>query len=158
MSVSAALQDWKELAASAAELTVLQRKVGEMQAAHFTARMEFESELEALEEEEREAILSIMAIYDQHSQADPTAADVHESAGRGSVLSWLVNKVGNEGTEGVAWGSVLQAWHTQYPDSPTSTVYTELHRHPELFVKTGLGEQAVLRLTTQGQALFRGGK
>lgn len=158
MSVSDALQEWKQLAASAFELNVLRKKVGDLQAAHDSARMEFEKELEELEEEERETILSIMAVYDQYSQDDTSFAGASmASAPNTSVLNWLVNKVGNEGVEGVAWGDVLAAWNTQYPHAPDSAVYTALYQHRELFTKTGLGKQAILRLTTEGQALFRDG-
>jgi hypothetical protein len=159
MSVSEALHDWEQLAASTLELSALRKKVGDLQAVHDSARIDFEKELEELEEEEREAILSIMAIYEQYSQGDVPCADASGASSAGNTASkWLVNKVGNEGVDGVTWGDVLEAWKNRYPDAPANAPYSALYQHKDLFSKSGLGKQAVLRLTTEGQAVFRESK
>ena len=53
---------------------------------------------------------------------------------------------------------MLEAWATQFPDAPSGTLYSVLHQGRELFNKTGLGRKAVLRLTAEGQAVFRDAK
>jgi hypothetical protein len=159
MSVSDALHDWEQLATAAFELRTMREKVREMEAIHDGARAEFENGLDELDEEEREAILSIMAIYDQCPQNDPSSEHASaNSCAKTSPLSWLVNKIGNEGSEGAAWGDVLDAWAGQFPNAATSTLLGVLHQRKELFTKTGLGRKAVLRLTTKGQAMFRDGE
>ncbi len=161
MSVSDALHDWEQLATSAFELRTMRDKVREMELIHDSARAEFEGGLDELEEQEREAILSIMAIYDQYPQPQDEPAsddDSDTSCAKTSPLNWLVNKVGNEGSEGAAWGDVLDAWASQFPSTPTSTLLGALHQRKELFTKTGLGRKAVLRLTSKGQAMFRDGQ
>ncbi|HUT95022.1 MAG TPA: hypothetical protein VMY37_36540 [Thermoguttaceae bacterium] len=159
MAVSDALHDWEQLASSGFELRAMREKVRDLETVHDTARADFENGLEELVEEEREAILSIMAIYDQCSPENVPSADTPgRSSAKNSPLSWLVAKVGNEGSEGVTWGDVLEAWTTQFPDAPSSTLYSVLHQGRELFNKTGLGRKAVLRLTSEGQAVFRDAK
>jgi hypothetical protein len=158
MSVSDTLQDWKELVTSAVQVATLQRKAAEVQAAHDFARMQFEKNLDELEDEEREAILSIMAIYDKQTQHNTSEEEAWATpSGKSGALTWLINKVGNEGVEGIKWTDALDAFHTQYPKASTSTLYTALNQHSQLFAKRGLGKRAVLRLTTEGQALFREG-
>jgi len=159
MAVSDALHDWEQLAESAFELRAMRERVRELEAVHDAARADFESGLEELDEGEREAILSIMAIYDQCSLDGGPSGDASErTSAKASPVSWLVSKVGNEGSDGVTWGEVLEAWTAQFPDVPSSTLYAMLHRRRELFGKTGLGKKAVLRLTAEGQAMFRDAK
>ena len=158
MSVCDVLQDWKELATSAMEVKALKKSLADFQAAHDFARVQFEKELEELEEEEREAILSIMSMYEQCPQNGTSLnnAEVTTSAKR-DALSWLVNKVGNEGVDGISWTNVLNAWSDQFGDATTSALYTTLSQHQQLFARKGAGKRAVLRLTTEGQAQFRQG-
>ncbi|MHC4398442.1 MAG: hypothetical protein ACYTG0_02045 [Planctomycetota bacterium] len=156
MSVSDVLHEWEQLAASAVDLEGMREKVRDLQTVHDSARIEFENGLEELEDEEREAILSIMSLYDRHSQDDSSAPET--SCSKTSPLTWLVSKVGNEGVEGVSWGDVLEAWTTQFPDAPGNTLHGVLHQRRELFAKTGLGRKAILRLTSEGQAVFSDGR
>jgi hypothetical protein len=156
MSVCDVLQDWKELVTSAMEVKAFKKRVAELEAAHDFGRIQFEKELEELEEEEREAILAVMAVYEQSAQNDTAlTGGGPASPTKSNTLNWLVNKVGNEGVDGISWTNVLNAWNTQYPDASTSALYTTLNQHQELFAKKGLGKRAVLRLTNEGQALFR---
>jgi hypothetical protein len=158
MSLTDALHDWKHLAATAFELNTLKKQVTDLQTAHDNAKIQFEEELEDLEEEERESILSIMAVYDQSALDGASSEAARETSGpRSTALQWLVNKIGNEGTEGITWADILDAWKSQYPDSSTSVVYATLCQHKNLFVKNGLGKRAVLRLTADGQSVFRDG-
>jgi hypothetical protein len=156
MSVADALHDWKQLAESALELRAVQKKVRDLHAIYDRARLEFELGMEELDESERATILSIMSIYDQQSEgglADPAATATKKAPGQ-----WLVNKVGNEGADGIAWGEVLDAWTAQFPDAPASALHGELHQQRDLFTKTGLGRKAILRLTSEGQNVFRNAK
>lgn len=156
MSVADALYDWKQLAESALELRAVRKKVRDLQAIHDESRLEFERGMEELDEDERATILSIMAIYDQQGECGP--ADPAANSGKKAPENWLVNKVGNEGAEGIAWGEVLDAWSAQFPDAPASALHGVLHQQRDLFVKSGLGRNAVLRLTPDGQNVFRNAK
>ena len=102
MSVCDVLQDWKELVTSAMEVKAFQKTLGELQAAHDFARVEFEKELEELEEEEREAILTIMSMYEQCPKNGRSLGE-GPSPAKSNTLSWLVNKVGNEGVDGIGF-------------------------------------------------------
>ena len=46
----------------------------------------------------------------------------------------------------------------QFPDAPASALHGELHQQRDLFTKTGLGRKAILRLTSEGQNVFRNAK
>ena len=158
MSVCNVLQDWKELVTSAMEVKALQKTLADLEAAHDFARVQFEKELEELEEEEREAILSVMSMYEKCAQNGTLLGNGEgTSPARISTLSWLVNKVGNEGVDGIRWSDVLNAWSDQFDDATTTALYTTLSHHQQLFAKKGLGKRAVLRLTSEGQAMFRQG-
>ncbi|MDD4270881.1 MAG: hypothetical protein GXY25_00470 [Pirellulaceae bacterium] len=156
MSVADALHDWKQLAESALELRAVQKKVRDLQAVYDRARLEFELGVEELDESERATILSIMAIYDQQSEGG--LVDPATTTAKKAPAEWLVNKVGNEGADGLAWGDVLDAWSAQFPDVPVSTLHSELHQQRDLFTRTGLGRKAILRLTPEGQSVFRNAK
>ena len=158
MSLADALHDWKQLATTRNELSALKKQAAEMQASHDRARMQLEEGLEELEEDERQSILSIMAIYEQSPAEEVSSIGPSEAPSVRSVgLEWLVNKIGNEGSEGISWGDIAEAWQTQYADTPTSAIYETLNRNNSLFVKKGLGTQAVLKLTSEGQSMFLGG-
>lgn len=153
MSVSDALHDWKLLAESAAELKVVQENARELQRVYEEARVEFEQGMDELGEEERETILSIMSIYESQVGGSFSGIASDESL-RSRGRQWLVAKIGNEGAEGTSWGEVLDAWATQYPETPVIVLHTVLHQGKDVFTKSGTGRDAVLRLTPQGQSLF----
>jgi hypothetical protein len=158
MSLADALHDWKQLATTSSELSALKKQVAEMQTSHDRARMQLEEGLEELEEDERQSILSIMAIYEQSPAEEISVSGPPETPSAKSVgLEWLVNKIGNEGSEGISWGDIADAWQTQYADTPTSAIYETLNLNNNLFVKKGMGTQAVLKLTGEGQSMFLGG-
>ena len=121
MSVADALHDWKQLAESALELRAVQKKVRDLQAIYDRARLEFELGMEELDESERATILSIMSIYDQQSEggrADPARPPPRPR-------QWLVNKVGNEGPDGIVWGG-SDAWTLSF--GTASALHGELHQ------------------------------
>ena len=158
MSLANALHDWKQLATTTSELNALKKEAADMQAFHDRARMQLEEGLEELEEDERQSILSIMAIYEQCPAEGISGNGSPDTSGSKSAgLQWLVNKIGNEGSEGISWADIVEAWQAQYAGTPTSVIYGTLNQHNNLFVKKGLGKQAILKLTSEGQSMFLGG-
>jgi len=152
MTITEALQDWRELAIAAAELNALRRRVAQVEEEHDTARTAFEKEIERLEDPDREAILAIMSVYDANN-ADAEGSSRGEES-KSDVLRWLLNKVGNEGISGMRWGDLLDLWKKQFPDRSTTVLYGVFHTHCELFEREGDRKEAVLKLTPKGHAVF----
>lgn len=154
MSVAAVLTDWKRLASSQLELNQLKKRLNELQSTQESTRQEFEKQLGDLESDEREAILAVMSVYEQGSLFDAPRSVEPAGGPRNHALQWLINKVGNEGVEGIAWPVVQDAWQARYPDSPAASLFTLLKQHQEYFVKSGDGKQTTLHLTPEGQSRF----
>ena len=152
MSITEALQDWRELAIAAAELNALRRRVAQVESEHDAARSAFEREVEKLDDPDREAILAIMNVYDANSAGAEGSSRGEES--RSDVLRWLLNKVGNEGINGIRWGDLLELWKKQFPDRSTTVLYSVFHSQCELFERVGDRKDAVLKLTPKGHAVF----
>ena len=79
-----------------------------MRSVHQEAESEFEKGLDDLGENEKESILSIVAIYEEASPGDVLLSQTQEpSASNDLALKWLINKTGNEGVQGINWATLM---------------------------------------------------
>ena len=126
-----------------------------MRSVHQEAESEFEKGLDDLGENEKESILSIVAIYEEASPGDVLLSQTQEpSASNDLALKWLINKTGNEGVQGINWATLMDEWKTQHPDIPTSVLHATVSHRQDLFKTAGEQQSKSLRLTTDGYTRF----
>lgn len=144
LSIQNALQTWKQLAENNVELAEVKARITQLESLVEAARNDFDETLDELNPTDRDAIFSIMSVYEQHEPSD-------------DELHWLVNKIGNEGVEGIAWPTLFAGWQQRYPEHSRVDLGLVLRRHQRYVVGLEEGSQEIYRLTPEGQTLFLNG-
>lgn len=135
---------WKQLAENNVELTEVKNRLNQLENLVEAARNDFDETLDELKPTDRDAIFSIMSVYEQHESSE-------------DELQWLVNKLGNEGVEGISWSKLFTAWQQRYPEHSRVDLGLVLRQHQRYVVGLEEGSQEIYRLTPEGQALFLNG-
>ena len=143
MSVSFVLSAWKDLATNSVKLDNLRDRISSLENVVAAARHEFESNLDELDEADREAISSIVGVYESPNP------DSHDA-------NWVLGKVGNEGIDGIRFETLAKAWKGLFPDRPVSALTIVLAKHSTWFTRVGNGKESMLRLSKDGQQRFHG--
>ena len=144
LSIQNALHTWKQLAENNVELTEIKARLQQLEELVEAARVEFDETLDDLNATDRDAIFSIMSVYEQQQLSE-------------DELHWLVNKIGNEGVEGIGWSTLFAAWQQRYPQNSRVDLGVILQRHARYIASLEEDAQGVYRLTPEGQALFLNG-